>query len=105
VASSSAPARAAQLERVGAASPISVHPLPMAATYTDGRRAHALAFNEVAVTRSSAHSANIRLSIDGVERMARFMGDGLMVATAAGSTAYNLSVHGPIIPLDSNGGR
>jgi NAD+ kinase len=88
--------------RVAAATPISVHPLRLAATYTDGRRADALAFNEVAVTRLSVHSANIRLSIDGVERMAKFVGDGLIVATAAGSTAYNLSAHGPIIPLGSN---
>jgi NAD+ kinase len=62
----------------------------MAATYAGGRRSHALAFNEVAVTRLSAHSANLRLSIDGMERMAKFVGDGLIVATAAGSTAYNL---------------
>jgi NAD+ kinase len=90
------------VERVAAATPITIHPLRMAASLTDGRRAYALAFNEVAVTRSSAHSANLRLSIDGVERMARFMGDGLLVATPAGSTAYNLSAHGPIIPLGSN---
>ena len=90
------------IDRVAAATPITVHPLRMVATYTDGRSSHALAFNEVAVTRSSAHSANLRLSIDRVERMARFMGDGLIVATAAGSTAYNLSAHGPIIPLGSN---
>ena len=90
------------LERVGAASPITIHPLRMAATHADGHRSHALAFNEVAVTRSSAHSANLRLTIDGVERMAMLMGDGLIVATAAGSTAYNLSAHGPIIPLGSN---
>ena len=90
------------IERVAAATPITVHPLRMVATYADGRGAHALAFNEVAVTRFSAHSANLRLSIDGVERMAMFMGDGLIIATAAGSTAYNLSAHGPIIPLGSN---
>src|SRR4029453_11031868 len=90
------------LERIVAATPITVHPLRMAATFTNGRRAHALAFNEVAVTRSSGHSANLRLLIDGVERMARFMGDGLIVATAAGSTAYHLSAPGPIIPLGSN---
>jgi hypothetical protein len=69
------------VERVAAATPISVHPLRLAATYTDGRRADALAFNEVAVTRLSVHSANLRLSIDGVERMAKFVGDGLIVAT------------------------
>jgi len=90
------------VERVAAATPITVHPLRLAATYIDGRREDALAFNEVAVTRLSVHSANIRLSIDGVERMAMFVGDGLIVATAAGSTAYNLSAHGPIIPLGSN---
>jgi NAD+ kinase len=90
------------LERVGAATPITVHPLRMAATFADGRRAHALAFNEVAMTRLSVHSANIRLSIDGVERMAKFVGDGLIVATATGSTADNLLAHGPIIPLGSN---
>jgi NAD+ kinase len=55
------------LERVAAATPITIRPLRMAATFTDGRSAHALAFNEVAVTRLSAHSANLRLSIDGVE--------------------------------------
>src|SRR5918994_5125522 len=90
------------VERVAAASPITVQPLAMAARYADGSLSPALAFNEVAVTRYSGHSANIRLSIDGVERMAKFVGDGLIVATAAGSTAYNLSAHGPIIPLGSN---
>jgi NAD+ kinase len=90
------------LDRVDAATPNTIHPLRLAATYPDGRQAHALAFNEVAVNRLSALSANIRLSIDGVERMAKFVGDGLIVATAAGSTAYNLSAHGPIIPLGSN---
>jgi NAD+ kinase len=44
----------------------------------------------------------MRITIDGVERLARFVGDGLIVSTAAGSTAYNLSAHGPIIPLGSN---
>jgi NAD+ kinase len=90
------------LERVAAATAITIHPLRMTATHTHGRRSQALAFNEVAVTRLSAHSANLCLSIDGVERMAKFMGDGLIVATPAGSTAYNLSAHGPIIPLGSN---
>jgi NAD+ kinase len=90
------------VERVAAATPITVQPLAMAARYADGSLSHALAFNEVAVTRYSGHSANLRLSIDGVQRMAKFVGDGLIVATAAGSTAYNLSAHGPIIPLGSN---
>lgn len=58
------------LERIAAATPITIHPPRMTATHADGRRSHALAFNEVAVTRLSAHSANLRLSVDGVQRMA-----------------------------------
>jgi NAD+ kinase len=73
----------------------------MRAVTTAGQVTNALAFNEVAVTRGSAQSVNIRVSIDGVERLGNFVGDGLIIATAAGSTAYNLSAHGPILPLGS----
>jgi NAD+ kinase len=89
------------LERVSAATRIDVHPLTMRAVTTSGQVVQARAFNEVAVIRSSAQSVNIRVSIDGVERLANFVGDGLIIATAAGSTAYNLSAHGPILPLGS----
>jgi len=89
------------LERVSAAPRIDVHPLTMRAVTTSGQVVQARAFNEVAVIRSSAQSVNIRVSIDGVERLANFVGDGLIIATAAGSTAYNLSAHGPILPLGS----
>jgi NAD+ kinase len=68
----------------------------------DGRVQKGLAFNEVSVTRHSGQSANMRITIDGVERLAKLVGDGLIVSTAAGSTAYNLSAYGPIIPLGSN---
>jgi NAD+ kinase len=61
----------------------------------------AIAFNEVALIRGSGQTANIRVSVDGVVRLDNYMGDGLIVATAAGSTAYNLSAHGPIIPRGS----
>jgi NAD+ kinase len=74
----------------------------MRATTTEGKQEEALAFNEVALIRASGQTANIRVSIDGVVRLENYMGDGLIVATAAGSTAYNLSAHGPIIPLESN---
>jgi NAD+ kinase len=73
----------------------------MRALTTSGQVVNARAFNEVAVTRDSAQSVNIRVSIDGVERLDNFVGDGLIIATAAGSTAYNLSAHGPILPLGS----
>ena len=89
------------VERIAAATRIDVHPLTMRAVTTSGQVVNALAFNEVAVTRDSAQSVNIRVSIDGVERLDNFVGDGLIIATAAGSTAYNLSAHGPILPLGS----
>ena len=88
--------------RLAAAAPIWIHPLEVIATTADGVTSRAIAFNEVAVTRHSGQSVHLRISIDGVERIATFMGDGIIVATAAGSTAYNLSAHGPIIPLASN---
>ena len=74
----------------------------MKALTTEGKVEEALAFNEVAVIRASGQSANIRVSVDDVERLENYIGDGLIVSTPAGSTAYNLSAHGPIIPLGSN---
>jgi len=88
--------------RIEAAKEICLLPLAMEARMEDGRVQKGLAFNEVSVTRHSGQSANMRITIDGVERLAKFVGDGLIVSTAAGSTAYNLSAHGPIIPLGSN---
>jgi NAD+ kinase len=88
--------------RLESAKEIRLFPLAMEAQMEDGRIEKGLAFNEVSVTRHSGQSANMRIIIDGVERLAKFVGDGLIVATAAGSTAYNLSAHGPIIPLGSN---
>jgi NAD+ kinase len=60
------------------------------------------AFNEVALRRLSNQSARIRVLVDGVERLAELACDGVLVATPAGSTAYNLSARGPILPLESN---
>ena len=73
----------------------------MRALTTSGEQVDGLAFNEVTTIRHSGQSANIRVSVDGAERLAQFVGDGLIIATPAGSTAYNLSAHGPIIPLGS----
>ncbi len=90
------------VERVRAAEPFTLHPLAVKATTSSERPQEAMAFNEVTLVRRTGQSANVRVSVDGVERIARFVGDGLIVATPAGSTAYNLSAHGPIIPLGSN---
>jgi NAD+ kinase len=87
--------------RIEAAKEFSLTPLAMEATLEGGRVETGLAFNEVAITRHSGQSANMRITIEGVERLEKFVGDGLIVCTAAGSTAYNLSAHGPIIPLGS----
>jgi len=89
-------------ERILSAESFVLHPVSMKATTTEGKEEEALAFNEVAVIRASGQSANIRVSVDDVERLEKYIGDGLIVSTAAGSTAYNLSAHGPIIPLGSN---
>jgi NAD+ kinase len=90
------------LERIETATEIRLFPLAMEATMNDGRVEKGLAFNEVSMTRHSGQSANMRITVDGIERLDKFVGDGLIVCTAAGSTAYNLSAHGPIIPLGSN---
>ena len=88
--------------RLASAVPIRIHPLEVVTTTAEGVTSRAIAFNEVAVSRHSGQSVHLRISIDGTERIAAFVGDGIIVATAAGSTAYNLSAHGPIIPLGSN---
>jgi NAD+ kinase len=66
-----------------------------------GESVSAVAINEVALFRQSAQAAKIRISIDGKVRIDELICDGVMVATPAGSTAYNLSAHGPILPLDA----
>lgn len=86
-------------ERVAAAIPVDVHPLSMTARGVDGRFHRGLAINEVSLLRETRQAAKIALDIDGVERMAELICDGVLVSTPAGSTAYNLSAHGPILPL------
>jgi NAD+ kinase len=86
-------------ERLAAAEPVVLHPLEMAVWDVEGERQSALAFNEVSLLRESRQAAKLRISVDGVVRLEELMADGVLVATPVGSTAYNLSAHGPIIPL------
>ena len=87
------------LERLAVAKAVKLHPLRMCATRAGGEEVRALAINEVSLLRQTRQAAKLRITIDGVVRLDELICDGIMVATPAGSTAYNLSVHGPIIPL------
>lgn len=88
-------------ERIPRSHAITLHALKMTTTTGDGETHEAYAFNEVALFRQTRQTAHIKITIDGIERLDRLVADGVMVATPAGSTAYNLSAHGPIIPLNS----
>jgi NAD+ kinase len=89
------------LQRIDAAERAVIHPLRMHATDAAGGIHDALAFNEVSLLRQTRQTAKLRISIDGKPRLAELFCDGALVSTPAGSTAYNLSAHGPIIPLDA----
>jgi NAD+ kinase len=86
-------------ERLAAAEETVIHPLIMSAIDAGGEVHTARAINEVALFRQTNQAARLRILVDGKERLARLDGDGIMVATPAGSTAYNLSAQGPIIPI------
>ncbi len=78
-----------------------IHPLDMVAVDETGATHRAKAINEVSLLRQSYQAASLEVRIDGKQRLAELVCDGLLVATPAGSTAYNLSAHGPILPLDA----
>jgi NAD+ kinase len=86
-------------ERLAAAEESVIHPLAMRAVDASGNIHKALAFNEVSLFRQTYQVARLRVLVDGKERLAQLDADGIMVATPAGSTAYNLSAQGPIIPI------
>jgi NAD+ kinase len=88
-------------ERLASAWASTIHPLAMTATNVAGETFRAHAINEVSLLRQSYQAAKLRILIDGQERMAELIADGILVCTPAGSTAYNLSANGPILPLDS----
>lgn len=89
-------------ERIERAGTVSIHPLLMTATNTAGDTFTYRAINEVSVLRYSHQSANLEISIDGDVFLDKLACDGVLISTPAGSTAYNLSAGGPVIPLGSN---
>ena len=89
------------LERIENAHPTQIHPLKMKAIDSQGNAHEALAINEVSLTRRTAQAAKLKIHVDGKVRMEELVCDGVLVATPAGSTAYNLSAHGPILPIEA----
>ena len=88
-------------ERIAAAEQAIIHPLRMTAVDVRGVEHDALAINDVSLLRETRQAAKLRILIDGRARLDELICDGALVATPAGSTAYNLSAHGPIIPLNA----
>ena len=92
-------------ERLSAAHVTVIHPLLMRARDAAGRIHRHRAINEVSLFRQSYQAARLRIRVDGQVRLPALVADGVLLATPAGSTAYNLSVHGPVLPLNSNVSR
>src|SRR3989441_7250500 len=88
-------------ERLLAARTTVIHPLLMRARDIDGDTVEFHAFNEVSLFRQTYQAARLRVLIDGRERLPELVADGVLVATPAGSTAYNFSAQGPIIPINA----
>ena len=88
-------------ERLAAAEEAVINPLSMRAMTASGQEVHALAINEVSLLRAGPQAAKLQISVDGKVRLSELVCDGALVATPAGSTAYNNSAHGPILPIGS----
>ncbi len=89
------------IDRLDNAQEATLHPLKMVVVSDSGSEQTAYAINEVSLLRQTRQAANLRVLVDGKERIPRLMCDGCLLATPAGSTAYNLSAHGPILPIGS----
>jgi len=90
------------VERIHAAEPAVLRPLEMVAQTESGATVGSLAYNEVSLLRQTRQAAHLSIDLNGQTRLDELICDGVLVATPAGSTAYNFSAHGPILPLGAN---
>ena len=89
-------------KRIHEAHRLSIHPLDITIEDASGHQHRKIAFNEISLLRHSHQAAKMRISVDGICHLEELVGDGVMIATPVGSTAYNFSANGPILPLNSN---
>ena len=89
------------IERLNAAKPTAIHPLAMTVVDAEGQHHAALALNEVSLFRATYQAVKVEIRVDGHTRLDELICDGILLATPAGSSAYNLSAHGPIIPINA----
>ena len=87
------------IERIENAETAPIHPLRMSVSCADNSRHQELAVNEVSLIRQTHNAAHIRVEVDGKHQVEELVCDGILLATPVGSTAYNLSAHGPVVPL------
>jgi NAD+ kinase len=90
------------VDHLAAAELTTIRPLKMTAISKDGKKHQAIAFNEVSVLRQRSQAAKLKIMVDGQSRLEELICDGLLLSTPVGSTAYNLSAHGPILPIGSS---